>query len=772
MADINTYANELLLDFCDAAHTEFVRLLKGKFGDEWLERGVRKHFKEDYFIRVENMLRSPMRTVEMDRNDDEMFGIEHLWNIVNGNWRMFKPVFEDKIRTQAYLGEITELRHNLAHRRKRHCLLKSNLVRIIGSCQIILSALKSPQADAFDGVVNSLSTGSTPWGPILDGQLPASDEMYAEFIGRPSELSGLSEWLTSDSPQILVWGYGGVGKSALAYKFARDVRDSSNKNLIAVCWVSAKRSEYSEGTVRTRPADFTDMESFLRALWTALYGPDEVPKNLESSRMIQELLEMPILLVVDDFDTISEDVQLTEFLLYQLRSTCTRVIYTSRHRVPTLKNLEVPPFSKTELKDFVSQKSSDYSVDQTACIKILGAIESVTGGYPLFVDDLIHHAAFFGIDEAVRQWTQKKGDAARQYALQRQVKYLSSSSGDVLIALSVANKGLSIVDISDVAGLTVDDTQAGIDELLRWRMVYQVRDDDSEAPVFRMNNNTSRLVQQTFRNDGRMKTFSAALRALTGEHVTEAKKAAIGKIIGRTMGLLKSGGFKTAIDHLNENMTGELEHSPDLFSVLGRLHSNQQPLREHVSSARNAFHKAHQLGASKVETYFYWASMERNLAEEMRSKTHSSDISDEEIAKQWKRCEEIAEMGIKRCGPSQPIYYLAGYGASREAKVRMRASNFSYAEGAYTRSVDWYKKSLTAPVSDITIIDKGFIYRGLTLAYEGLRDTESLKRTLKSWHALSRPNQSFARELQRLAIECPTLREDPEFNKFFAYASL
>ena len=68
----------------------------------------------------------------------------------------------------------------------------------------------------------------------------------------------------------------------------------------------------------------------------------------------------------------------------------------------------------------------------------LKGIRSVTGGYPLFVDDLIRHASFFGIDRAMGDWGQRKGDAARQYALQRQVEYLSiSSCSDVLIALSV-----------------------------------------------------------------------------------------------------------------------------------------------------------------------------------------------------------------------------------------------------------------------------------------------------------------------------------------------
>ena len=164
MPDVNNYANDLLLDFYDAAHAELSRILRDEFGAEWIALGVRKHFKPDYFDRVSEMLQSPMRRVNMSRDEHEVFGLEHLWNTIDGNWRLFRDSFENKNRTQVYLSEITELRNNLAHRKKRHVLLRSDLIRIIGSCQVILSALRSPRAETFAEVVDLLSSGGTPWG--------------------------------------------------------------------------------------------------------------------------------------------------------------------------------------------------------------------------------------------------------------------------------------------------------------------------------------------------------------------------------------------------------------------------------------------------------------------------------------------------------------------------------------------------------------------------------------------------------------------------------
>ena len=608
MTNINNYAEGLLLEFADAVHAELGRLLREEFGDEWLLKGVRKHFPEQQFFRVETMLNNPMRVVEMGKTPEEIHGLEHFCQIIGGNWNLFKDAFGDRARTEVYLREIAELRNNLAHRMNHHVLLKSDLIRIIGNCRMVLSALGSRTGERFTDVINSLIAGGAPWGPALAGHLPPSDEIYTDFVGRPGELSDLSDWLASDSPQILVWGYGGAGKSALAHRFARDVKEGAKEGLIAVCWVSAKRSEYVESAVRHRPADFVDMKSLVRAIWSALYGDDEIPEDLEPPDLIRELSSMPVLLIVDDFDTVSELQEISAYLLNELRNTPTRVIYTCRHRIPGIRNLEVPAFTIAELEEFVSRRSIVYGANRDLCLERVDGIMRVTDGIPLFVDDLIHHAALVGVKEAMEDWSQKKGDAAREYALRRQVEYLGHSSGEVLIALSVANKALLPQEISSIAGLTDGDAQGGLRELLQWRMVYQVTEDDSSSPAYRMNANTSRLVQQTFRDDGRLRTYSAAFRALTGERVPEAKRIAIGKIVIRTKELSRTS-FERARDVLLESMTGELAESSDLFGVLGWLYSNQQPIEEYAKLAQKAFERSHYLGSARVDPYYHWATM-------------------------------------------------------------------------------------------------------------------------------------------------------------------
>ena len=767
MPDINTYADELLIDFADAVHSEFNQTLAAEFGEDWLLQGVRKHFPGEQFDRVERMLTNPMRVVEMDKSPEEIHGLEHFWRIIEGNWRLFDSRFVDKKRTQVYLDEITELRHNLAHRRKRHTLLRSHLIRIVGSCRMILSSLGSRDAGKFADIELSLSSGGMPWGAALDGHLPPSDEIYNEFVGRPEELQGLSEWLTSDSRQVLVWGYGGAGKSALAHKFALEIRDGSNENFIAVCWVSAKRAEYVEGDVRERPADFRTLDELLRAIWSALYGPDDIPVDLDSAVVSSHLNEMPILLVVDDFDTVLDDEDLSAFLLYELRNTRTRVIYTSRHRVPGIRNLEVPPFSDPDLREFIRVRTVEYGANQQQCMNRVDGIRRVTDGYPLFVNDLIRHAAIVGIASAMGDWSQKRGDAAREYALRRQIAHLGQSCGEVLMALSVANRALLPVEISNIAGLTDPDTEAGLRVLRDWRMVNQVIEDDSTSPSYRMNINTRRLVEQTFRVDSRLTTFKAAFDTLTGERVPEAKRRAIGSLIAKTKRLEFTAGVNQAIQNLIDGMTGELADSADLYGVLGWLYS-KQAVDDYIESARSAFEQSHRMGASKIDPYFHWFTMEKTVAEDMLTKAQEGSIISDSVAQQWKQCQSIAEMGIQRCGHSQLLYYWAGYAASREAKSRERTQAFALAEGSYVLAVEWFNKALDAPVSDVASVNRSQIFRGLTLAFEGLGDEDRLRKVLGDWRSSSESDPFFQSECLRLLQKYPRLRTDPRLRRILS----
>ena len=155
--------------------------------------------------------------------------------------------------------------------------------------------------------------------------------------------------------------------------------------------------------------------------------------------------------------------------------------------------------------------------------------------------------------------------------------------------------------------------------------------------------------------------------------------------------------------------------------------------------------------------------MEKNIAESFITNAIEEGISEDLIAEQWKECERIAQVGMERCGRSQRLCYWAGYAASREAGSQIRAKNFAYAQGAFARSRDWFIASLEAPVSDSGRVNKGQIYRGLTLAFDGLDDETRMRNTLADWRGLSGSDGYFVEQYERLIRKYPSLQSDSRF---------
>jgi tetratricopeptide (TPR) repeat protein len=754
--DINEYANGLLLRFLDSFHEQLRRDLVDRYADDWLEQGVYRHIHAEYFVRTRQMLESPMRVVDMGKLDDELFGIEHLWNIIAGNWKeIYEPRFSDRKRTEVYFGEIVEVRHNVSHRRRRHYLRRSELARFAQNCAVLLRCAGSPDASGFEDTAETLSSGASPWSAELAGYIPPQDEVVGEFVGRDEQLRQLSSWLAGDAPQLLVWGYGGAGKSALAYEFAREAKEIAPAGLGAVAWVSAKSREYVDGSEQPKRADFTDKASLVAAVFNAVYDTDLGAEVLTPAELVEQLHDMPVLLVVDDFDTVLDDDNLVEFLMHDLRSTGSRALYTSRQKVAGLRSIEVLGFEGPELGALVRLRADEYGLDAVQCVKRLKAIHSVTGGFPLFVDDLLRYARLSGIDDALGAWSHRKGDAAREYALRRQLEQLGATSKDVLMALSVSDRSLTTLEMATMAGLTDDDAEHAVRSLLDWRLVNRVPTPDETRPGFTVNANTARLVHQTYGKEPRMDGFRSKFKALRSTKAPAARTRAVASAIAIARSLVLRGDVPGAIEVLGERMTGELADSGELFGALGWTYSRLP--NTFYDEARTAFERAYELGNTKEDTYYHWASMERARAE-----TSVGIVRDDELLERWRRCAHAAELGVRTCGVTKPLGQLAGYAHTREAKTLERLNEFIQAHGAYAEAAEWLRKALAAPASPAKEVRRDVILRGLVLALEGTGDQGGLAEALSQWAELARNDDVFRRERDRLCVKFPALRRPRE----------
>ena len=694
------------------------------------------------------MLDSPMAIIDMGKTDKELYGVEHLSSIVLGNWPIFGDLFQKRNRTQVYLDEIAELRHNVSHRRNHHLLRRGDLLRFIRNAHLILNALDSELSIRFDAIATSIEQGSSPWGRELVGTLPPATEIVFEFVGRDSEIRTLSSWLTTEtSRQLVIWGYGGSGKSTLAYQFARAVRDGAPANLQAVIWLSAKVREYVEGTTRDRTADFDSIQSFGSALWTALYDASPSSEQLSREEIVSELSVTPSLLVVDDLDSVLEDEDLTHFLLYELPLSKSRILYTTRQRIPGLQTIDVKGFDDQELSWFVRSRAKAYELDADSCSRRVDAIRSVTNGYPLFVDDLIRHAMLAGLESAIGDWSQKKGDAAREYALRRQLTALGEASRRALIAISVVNRPLSTLELANVSGFTDDDTQQAIQDLLSWRLVSRYGMNEDSRPTFSSNPNTRRLVQKTYGADPIYDSYRASFANLAGSAPSLAARRAVGAAISNAMALALRGDLEGAEQHLHSSMTGELKNNPDLWGALGYIRSRKRTGTA-IADAREAFRRAHELGSRKEDTYFHWARMEREIAESLVGRS-----CDEDVLNQWRAAGVVTELGIERCGETPSLCQMAAYLKTREAKTLEHLNQFTPAQNCYSQGAEWARRSLDAPNPSSREVSQSQLYRTLVLALEGAGETERAAEALKEWETVSGSDDpELQRELERFTL--------------------
>ncbi len=247
-------------------------------------------------------------------------------------------------------------------------------------------------------------------------------------------------------------------------------------------------------------------------------------------------------------------------------------------------------------------RADEHGLNSAQCVKRLPAIHSVTGGFPLFVDDLLRYARLSGIDDAVGAWSQRKGDAAREYALRRQLKQLGDISKDVLMALSVADRGLTTLEMATMAGITDDDAEHAVRSLLGWRLVNRVATAGEHWPGFTVNSNTARLVQRTYGREPRMDGFRSKFKALRPGKTPVARTRAVASAIGLARSLVIRGDVDSAVELLKERMTGELADSAELCGALGWTYSREP--EKHLDEARTAFERAYDLGNTKEDTYY------------------------------------------------------------------------------------------------------------------------------------------------------------------------
>ena len=118
-----------------------------------------------------------------------------------------------------------------------------------------------------------------------------------------------------------------------------------------------------------------------------------------------------------------EDDEVVSLFTHEIPHTQSCVLLTSRRAIPGIRSFIVQGFDPIETEEFVKSRIRLYGLEVRAFTPtVIRDIAKATDGSPLYMDDLMRLAKIVDIRQAIKMWTEKGGDEARKYALQREIR--------------------------------------------------------------------------------------------------------------------------------------------------------------------------------------------------------------------------------------------------------------------------------------------------------------------------------------------------------------
>ncbi len=579
--------------------------LKKPFGDEWAKAESNA-----------NLSRANLGTTTIVRDDFDLLGTNHFYNVfdiyfdklftVEAGHRVdaAKPV---KARFMGNLKAIKDCRDPLSHPVEDEVPVQE-AQHLLYCAQEVLKWI-----DYINEAKELASLGDRLVGVDTDEQsqlrrLPSEDSIYLEFVGRNSLLRDLSECFANPlNKRCLLAGDGGKGKSAAAFRFVQNLPPSVGEYPL-ILWLSAKRRRFREGVAtKVETPDFTNVEEAVDRILNE-YGAtsDDLARDFDSRKklLFEYLDDFPAFIVADDIDSVLEDDDVVGLFTHEIPHTRSAVLLTSRRSIPGIRTFTVRGFDQSEAEEFIETRIRLYGLDKMPFSgPVTKRIVACTDGSPLYMDDLLRLARILDINQAISIWTEKGGDEARKYALQREIEKLSLDGRKVLVASAVQEEPISFAEMTDILEFSEERLLSALIELQTLFLFPKAPVVEGEQR-YQINLNTKKLVRLVEGSNGFYARIESRSKALAGKLPT-VQHGLVASLIRQGMLRFNSGQHGEA----ESLLLGAIEKYPnaaDLHGVLGFMYRRMG----RIADATTHFEAAHKLKSKNPETYLHWIKME------------------------------------------------------------------------------------------------------------------------------------------------------------------
>lgn len=637
-------------------------------------------------------------------DDYDLLGVNNFYNVLAAHFAALAPALTGKpaetvqrVRTQAleYASTVTSVRNPLSHPAAAP-LSYEDAFRTIDAARRLLEICGRVEALELQGLLDHLRWTDISGPPLarrevaLEDRLPPRERIGFDFVGRKRELQELLEWLQDGrAKHWALVGEGGKGKSALAYELALAAKTRAPEPLSLILWITAKRRRFDLGQVFEEAPDFWSLESELDALLKQYGWVEHLKDPLESKkeRVLSLLTEFPALLVVDDIDSLSAvDEGAIQFLTVDVSRTPSRVLMTLRRRIFGLGHLvtQVEGLQGAEAQAFIDSRIRSFNLDADVFSpRRRGRVIEVTEGSPLYMEDLLRLCAAMPLETAIERWADKRGDAARVYALQREFELLDGAARAVLLAAALFDGPVALPELQAITAMDEDTLDAAIRALQDLYLFPKPRLIQS-IDRFDVNVNVRTLVRRTLGNTDMYLKVQNAAKAVKGElDRTREEEARLGSFQRQAVALAGRGLMIEAESTLLAGLK-EFPEAPELLGQLGLVYKDWSP-KPRLSDARDSFRRAVQLKTREADTYRQWTDLEVNERE-------------------WGEAARIAELAISLL-EGHPDHYtfiqFAGFATSRWAQQPRMTKKWALEK--FEASNKFYWRALKGPVNLDTV---------------------------------------------------------------------